>query len=308
MTTARIMGSNPFINTWTLTKIRMRLAMRNRTFLFFSLIMPLGFLFFFVLVFSKGSTGWIGYILGAVLTLTVMGSFWGLSVQLVMFREAGILRRFRLAPLGAGPMLASSILANYILVVPSVAIEILVTKFMLHMQGWGNLWAIFLLVTVGSATFSSFGLIVASVTNTMQETQVINQVIWTAFLFLSGATVPLARFPHWIQGASLFMPATYLATGLENAATNLATRSEIITDLIALSIGLLVAFEISRQLFRWEPEAKLPGSAKLWVLAAMIPFIAFGAYENVKGDRLVKVRQDFQMLNNASMAAPQKHH
>jgi hypothetical protein len=142
----------------------------------------------------------------------------------------------------------------------------------------------------------------------MQETQVINQVIWTAFLFLSGATVPLARFPHWIQGASLFMPATYLATGLENAATNLATHGEILTDLIALAIGLLVAFEISRQLFRWEPEAKLPGSAKLWVLAAMIPFIAFGAYENVKGDRLVKVRQDFQMLNNASMAAPQKHH
>jgi ABC-2 type transport system permease protein len=298
------MASNPISNTWTLTKIRVRLAMRNRTFLFFSLIMPLGFLFFFVTIFSKGEPAWTAYILGAILTMTVMGSFWGLSVQLVMFREAGILRRFRLAPLGAGPMLASSILANYILVIPSVVIEILVTKFVLHMQGWGNLWAIFLLVTIGSATFSSFGLIVASVTNTMQETQVINQVIWTAFLFLSGATVPLARFPHWIQGASLFMPATYLATGLENAATNLATNGEIITDLIALTIGVLVAFEISRQLFRWEPEAKLPGSAKLWVVVAMIPFVAFGTYENVKGDRLTRIRQDFQMMNRTATAVP----
>jgi ABC-2 type transport system permease protein len=296
------MASNSLHNTWTLTKIRVRLAMRNRTFLFFSLIMPLGFLFFFVTIFSKGAPAWTAYILGAILTMTVMGSFWGLSVQLVTFRETGILRRFRLAPLGAGPMLASSIVANYILVLPSVAIEILVTKFMLHMHGWGNLWAIFLLVTIGSATFSSFGLIVASVTNTMQETQVINQVIWTAFLFLSGATVPLARFPTWIQGASLFMPATYLATGLENAATNLATNHEIMTDLIALSIGLLVAFEISRRLFRWEPEAKLPGSAKLWVLAAMIPFIAFGTYENVKGDRLALVRQNFQIMNQLDAA------
>jgi ABC-2 type transport system permease protein len=298
------MASNPIGNTLTLTKIRVRLAMRNRTFLFFSLIMPLGFLFFFVTIFSKNDPVWTAYILGAILTMTVMGSFWGLSVQLVMFREAGILRRFRLAPLGAGPMLASSILANYILVLPSVAIEILVTKFVLHMHGWGNLWAIFLLVTIGSATFSSFGLIVASVTNTMQETQVINQVIWTAFLFLSGATVPLARFPHWIQGASLFMPATYLATGLENAATNLATNSEIITDLIALTIGVLVAFEISRQLFRWEPEAKVPGSAKLWVLVAMIPFLAFGTYENVKGDRLARIRQDFQMMNRTATDEP----
>ena len=83
------MGANSLINTWTLTKIRMRLAMRNRTFLFFSLIMPLGFLFFFVLVLAKGQAGWIAYILGAVLTMTVMGSFWGLSVQLVTFREQG---------------------------------------------------------------------------------------------------------------------------------------------------------------------------------------------------------------------------
>jgi ABC-2 type transport system permease protein len=293
------MASNPISNTWTLTKIRVRLAMRNRTFLFFSLFMPLGFLFFFVMVFAKGESQWTSYILGSILTMTVMGSFWGLSVQLVMFREQGILRRFRLAPVGAGPMLASSILSNYLLVVPSVAIEIIVTKWVLHMHAWGNLWAIFLLVTIGSAAFSAFGLIVASVTNTMQETQVINQIIWTAFLFLSGATVPLAKFPGWIQGASLFLPATYLSTGLEFAATNLATWTEILTDAIALTLGLLVAFEISRQLFRWEPEAKVPGRAKFWVLAAMIPFIAFGVYENAFGKRLSRVNHNFQMLSHS---------
>jgi len=224
--------------------------MRNRTFLFFSLVMPLGFLFFFVLVLAKGQAGWIAYILGAVLTMTVMGSFWGLSVQLVTFREQGILRRFRLAPIGAGPMLASSIVSNYLMTMPTVLIEILVCRFAFHMTSWGNLWAVFLLVTFGSAAFSAFGLIVASVTNTMQETQVINQLIWTAFLFLSGATIPLAIFPGWIQRVSLFLPATYLATGLEAATTNLATVGEILTDVVALTIGVIVAFEISRQLFR----------------------------------------------------------
>ncbi len=91
------------------------------------------------------------------------------------------------------------------------------------MQSWGNLGAILLLVTVGSATFSALGLIVASVTNTMQETQMINNLIWMAFLFLSGATIPLAIFPSWLQRVALFIPAQYLATGLESAATSLAT-------------------------------------------------------------------------------------
>jgi len=135
----------------------------------------------------------------------------------------------------------------------------------------------------------------------MQETQVINQLIWTGFLFLSGATVPLAIFPKWIQGASLFLPATYLATGLESAATNTATVGEMTTDVIALAIGILVAFEISRRLFRWEPEVKVPGRAKVWVLVAMIPFLIFGIYENAFGTRLAHVQQQFQMLSGRPM-------
>ena len=68
---------------------------------------------------------------------------------------------------------------------------------------------------------------------------------------------PTGKIPSTgFNGATLFMPATYLATGLEFAATNLSSWAEILTDVVALALGLLVAFEISRQLFRWEPEAK----------------------------------------------------
>jgi ABC-2 type transport system permease protein len=284
-------------HTWTLTKARIRLALRNRAFFFFSFAMPLIFLFGAVFMTGKNAATWVGYILGAILTITVMGSFWGLSVQLVTFREQGILRRFRLAPIGAGPLLASSILSNYFLVLPAVAVEIIVCRLAFHTASWGNLWAIFLLVSFGSAAFSAFGLIVASVTNTMQETQMINNLIWMGFLVLSGATVPLAAFPTWIQRVSLFMPATYLATGLEAAATNLASTSEVITDVIALAIGLWMAFEISRQLFRWEPEAKVGGRAKSWVLVAMIPFLIFGAWENITGTRLQRNRQNYQTIS-----------
>jgi ABC-type multidrug transport system permease subunit len=290
-------------HTWTLTKIRIRLAIRNRMFLFFSLIFPLGFLVFFALLFGKGKSGAIAYVLGSVLTLTVMGSFWGLSVQLVTFREQGILRRFRLAPVGAGAMLASSILSNYVLAIPTVFIEISICRSLFHMHTWGNLAAIFLLVTVGSATFSAFGLIVASVTNTMQETQIINQIIWMGFLFLSGATVPLSVLPSWLQRVSLFLPATYLATGLQGATTSTATFGEVATDAAALAIGLVVAFEISRQLFRWEPEAKVPPRAKLWVLAAMIPFLVFGVWQNMWGSRLAQIHGQFHTAEGRAAPA-----
>jgi ABC-2 type transport system permease protein len=293
-------------NTWTLTKVRLRLAMRNKMFLFFSLLMPMIFLFLFAMLWGKGSPEKINFILGGILTLTVMGGFWGLSVQLVSFRELGILRRFRLAPLGSGPMLASSIVANFILVVPFVFFEMLVAKYILHMASWGNIPAIFLLVMIGSATFSAFGLVVASVTNTMQETQIINQLIWMVFLFLSGATIPLAVFPGWIQRITLFSPATYLAVGLQSAATNQVVAFEILTEAAALILGLLVAFEISRRIFRWEPEAKVPARAKIWVLAALIPFLAFGAYENYSGRMLKRVSTMMSFIDSPAAGAPAK--
>src|ERR1700724_1729053 len=129
----------------------MRLAMRNRAFFFFSLVMPLVFLFGALLISGKRSNGWVEYILGAILTLTVMGSFWGLSVQLVTFREQGILRRFRIAPVGASAMLASSILSNYFLTLPIVIIEIVLCRYAFHLHSWGNLGAMLLLITLGSA-------------------------------------------------------------------------------------------------------------------------------------------------------------
>lgn len=288
-------------HTWTLTKMRIRLAMRNRAFFFFSLVMPLIFLFGAAFMFGKSSASRMAYVLGAVLTLTVMGSFWGLSVQIVTFREQGILRRFRIAPIGAGAILASSIVSNYFLILPTVIFEIIVCRWAFHLHSWGNLWAIFVLVTFGSAAFAAFGLIVASVTNTMQETQMINNLIWMGFLFLSGATIPLAMFPGWIQRFALFIPATYLATGLESATTNLAGLGEIATDVVALALGLLVAFEISRQLFRWEPEAKAPRRAKLWALAALVPFLVFGIWENTVGTRLERIQSNFQSLSGRMM-------
>ena len=274
--------------TWTLTKNRMLLALRNRAFIFFSLVMPLAFLFLYASVFGKGEPRMVGYMMAAVLALTVMGSFWGLSIQLVTFREQGILRRFRVAPVGAGAMLASSLLSNYFLAIPTVVVELALAKWIYKVPSFGNLWGVWLLVSLGTVTFASLGLIVASVTNTMQETQVINNAIWFVFLFLSGATIPLPFLPAWIQSVAVFLPATYLVTGLQQAMLRAASVFELGPEILALAGGTLFAFFISKNLFRWEPEEKVTRRAKAWAVATVIPFLLLGVWESSNG----KLRKD----------------
>jgi len=283
-------------HTWALSIVRIRLAARSKLFIFFSVIMPLGFLFFYMLVFARGSREAVPYLLAAVLALTVMGSFWGLSMQLVAFREQGILRTFRLTPATAGALLASSVIANYFLMFPTIAAEFLICRYLFHMTQWGNLWSIFVLVSVGTATFSALGLIVASVTNSLQETQVVNNSFWFCFLFLSGATIPLPALPVWIQKVSLYLPATYLVTGLQRAMVWNSGLSGVAEETIALVVSLIAAFEMSRRLFRWEPDEKAPGRAKAWAAVAMLPFLVLGAWETSHGKRLAQSRSVYQSI------------
>ena len=285
-------------NAWTMTKVRMRLALRNRAFIFFAVIFPMILLFTFLGFFARGRNGAVPYLLASVLALTVMGSFWGLSVQLVTFREQGILRRFRLTPVGAGAMLASSILSNYFMTLPTVVIEFVVARWLFHMTGWGNIGGVVVLVTLGMITFASLGLIVASVTNTMQETQMINQMLWWAFLLLGGATIPFPTLPNWLQHLALVLPATYLVVGLERVMVGGVGILELGPEILSLIVCTAIAFVVSQQIFRWEPEARVPRRAKLWAASTIIPFLLLGTWEIARGNMLANARADYQAMQD----------
>ena len=282
----------------TLTAMRIRLTLRNKMFLFFSVIMPFGFFFLYAGVFAKGDPHVIRFFLGPVVSLAVMGSFWGLSAALVTFREQGILRRFHVTPVTAADMLASSIVANYVLTLPTVLIELLFARVIFHVTDFGNLFSFFLLVTVGVVSFAAMGLIVASVTNTMQETQVLNQLIWLPLIFLSGATMPLPYLPHVAQKFALFLPATYLVWGLQSATFFSAGVSSVWIEVVSLACWAFLAFFVATQLFRWEPESKIPRNAKLWAAATAIPFLLLGIWENHQGTLLLQSQSAYYQVEH----------
>ena len=286
-------------NLLTLTRMRVRLALRNKMFFFFSIVMPLGFFFLYSVVFAKGNPIDVAFLLGPVLALNVMGSFWGLSATLVTFREQGILRRFHLTPATATDMLVSSILANYSLTLPTVVVELLLARWLFHVPSLGDLVSIFLLVSIGTVSFGSLGLVIASVTNTMQETQVLNQLLWLPLIFLSGATIPFTSLSKTVQHIALFLPATYLVHGLKNAIIHNFGPGKILLSLGSLAIWFILTLFLSSQLFRWEPEAKIGRKAKLYVAATAIPFVLLGIWEAKYGRVIAEEKATMQQVENS---------
>ncbi len=274
-------------NFASLTRMRIQLALRNRMFFFFSVVFPLGMFFLYAGIFAKGNPRVVSFFLGPVISLNVMGSFWGLSAMLVMFREQGILRRFHVTP----------ILANYLLTLPTVFIELLFARVIFHVANLGDLLSLSVLVTVGTVAFASLGLVVASVTNTMQETQVLNQLLWLPLIFLSGATLPIAYLPKVAQGVAVFLPATYLVTGLQNAMYSSFPVWKLLTQILSLFFWTVLTFFVAAQLFRWEPESKIPRNAKLWALATALPFFLLGVWENKNGQILTQAQAAYRSLD-----------
>jgi hypothetical protein len=156
---------------------------------------------------------------------------------------------------------------------------------------------------VGTISFGSLGLVIASVTNTMQETQVLNQLLWLPLIFLSGATIPLAYLNPTVQRVGLFLPATYLVNALQQTVVYSASPVSRYVEIGSLTCWALLTFFLSVQLFRWEPEARIPGKAKLLVAATAIPFLLLGIVEN-RSDRVLREAKDAFILMTSPMRRP----
>jgi len=283
-------------NFASLTRMRIQLALRNKMFFFFSVVFPLVMFFVFSAIFAKSHPRGVRFFLGPVIAFNVMGSFWGLSAMLVSFREQGILRRFHITPVSATDMLASGILANYLLTLPTVFIELLFARVIFHVNTFGDPLSLLILVSIGTVSFASLGLVVASVTNTMQETQVLNQLIWLPLAFLSGATLPMGFLPKSVQDISVFLPATYLVSGLQNAVFASFPVRRILVQVVALTVWAILSFFVATQLFRWEPEVKIPRNAKLWAAATVLPFLFFGIWESHNRQLLDQAQAAFRAV------------
>jgi predicted neutral ceramidase superfamily lipid hydrolase len=118
--------------------------------------------------------------------------------------------------------------------------------------------------------------------------------------------VPIPVLPHAAQRVALFLPATYLVTGLQQAMVHHASLFSLRANIGSLFAWAVLAFTISSLLFRWEPEAKLPRNAKLWAASTILPFVLLGFWENYNGKLLkdAAAMLEERPVEKAPVAAP----
>ena len=72
-------------------------------------------------------------------------------------------------------------------------------------------------LAIGALAFRSIGLIVAAVSNSTAESNVLVQLLYMPMMFLSGAAIPGVDAAAMTQTVAQFMPAAYLVSGMQGS-------------------------------------------------------------------------------------------
>ncbi len=263
-----------------LISIDLKLALRQRSVIFFNYLFPLIFFFIFGQAMHAERGAAMTIVISMVLIIGILGNgLFGAGIRAVQEREANILRRYKVTPITPAPLLVASVVTGWILYMPNVILIFALAHYLYGMPWPQSMGSVFVFITVAVAGFRAIGLIIASVVNSMQESQLVVQLIYLPMLFLSGATFPLAMFPPWLLTITQFVPATYMVTGIQGMLLRKEGLGANLQPLLALLLTTAVGLFIGYKLFRWEKEEKIRSSAKLWLLAVLAPFLLLGAWQ-----------------------------
>lgn len=274
------------------TMNNLRLMFRDRTVLFFSFLFPLSFFFIFAQLFGGGKNpAAISQAVSMVLIIGVLGSgFFGAGIRAVQERETNILRRFKVAPISAAPIIVASIISGLVNFLPSVFFILFFAKTIYHMpipERWPSL---LIFISLGVIAFRALGMIIAAVVNSMQESQIVIQLLYLPMLFLSGATIPMSVLPTWLQIVAGFLPSTHLFQGMQSIMVAREGLFSNWSSALGLIVTTVFAVFTAVKLFRWEKEERIKRSAKLWILAALAPFFLLGLYQAKTRENIDKTK------------------
>lgn len=272
-------------------RMNLQLTLRDRTVLFFNYIFPLIFFFVFGELMHAEQGGIIVLVVTMVLSLGILASgLFGAGMRIVSDREQNILRRFKVAPISPATMLVASLVTALVHYIPVTFMILLLARTVYGMPPLEHPLSLYLFVLIGVLAFRAIGGIVGSVANSMQESQIIVQLLYFPMLFLGGATFPIGIMPQWLQQVAQFIPTTYLSTGLNSILTANESIADNWSSAAALMVTALLGTFLAVKLFRWEKEEKMRSSAKLWLAVVLAPVFAMGAYQSYAKDNVVKER------------------
>ncbi|MBD2843661.1 ABC transporter permease [Paenibacillus sp. IB182496] len=241
-----------------LTAFDFRLYVRDWITIFWVLIYPILILLLFGSMFGDSpgiipGTRYIDNYVPALCAMNVMSvGLFTLNINMVNYRETGMLRRFRVTPLPRASVLASHATQGVVLILAGAVEIILIAKLVWNIEiGVAGIGLLAVCLLLGALGFFSLGFAMSGLSNQPGAASGIAMALFFPMMFLSGIAMPLEILPAFVRAASNWVPMTYFVTLVQGVWSGQTGQSYGL-ELLVLAGFAAVAAALAFVLFRWE--------------------------------------------------------
>jgi ABC-2 type transport system permease protein len=168
------------------------------------------------------------------------------------YKRDKIFKQLSLTPLTKTEWLLSKILWYVLLTIISF---ILMTVFGIYLFGAHITLSVQLLpfLLLGPFFFVSLGMLVGTVSKSVESASVVGNLVTFPMMFLSGTFFPVSSMPQYLQTFARVLPLYYVIDGLNNVMIYENTYHALI-DLAVVAVVSAVVFVLAVRFFKWRED------------------------------------------------------
>ena len=230
---------------------------------FFTVVLPLLFLFLFVSIFGNDTTEIDGrpikastyYVPGIVTLAVVSATVVNLAITFTILREKGLLKRVRSTPLPPWVYLAGRVLTAMVITVLMVVAVVGLGRLVYGVSVPSRtLPGLALTVLVGTAACCALGFAMTAAIPSENAAPAVTNAIMLPLYFFSGVFIPDTSLPEWMRSFASIFPVRHLFQSFLEAFDPGATGAGIAWDhLGVLALWGVLGAVVAARYFRWTP-------------------------------------------------------
>jgi ABC-2 type transport system permease protein len=168
------------------------------------------------------------------------------------YKKTKLFKQLSLTPLHKMEWLASKVIWYIILSTVSFLLLVAVGVYGFGAHMTLTVWLIPFLI-LGPMLFCSMGMLVGTVTKSIESASVLGNIITFPMMFLSGTFFPISTMPEYLRNFAHVLPLFYIVEGLNNVMVY-ANYAGALVDIAVTAVITVIVFVAAAKLFKWRED------------------------------------------------------
>jgi ABC-2 type transport system permease protein len=194
-------------------------------------------------------TSW-HYVTGVMSIIMFINASLVASALAVKEKETGTIEQLLMTPAQTGEMLMAKTTPVFVLMMVVLFVSLLVGMLVFGLPVRGDLWLFGLAGALAALAGIGIGVMIATVSKSQQQAQLLTFFVNPPLTLLSGATSPLENMPSFFQKLSYLDPLRYMVMIVRGVTLKDAPWSALWPNLLALVAFAVALFAFSAWRFR----------------------------------------------------------